>query len=290
MLTIIPSETPVPRLHQYILASVAPRPIAFASTVDKDGNPNLAPFSFFNAVGSNPPILIFSPARSGRDNTTKNTLDNITETKEVVINIVNHSIVEQMSLASSPFPKGVNEFVKSGLTPVASEKVKPFRVKESHVQFECKVLDIIYTGTEGAAGNIVICEILLMHIADAVLDADKKIDAYKMDYVARMGGDLYCRVIPESIFVLPQPKDKCGIGVDALPEAIRRSKVLTGNDLGKLGNFQHMPTKEESESVIRVVPKNISPENLHHLAKSKLDQKDAWEAFKILMLKEYGLI
>jgi len=282
MLKIIPSETPLAKMHQYILGAVAPRPIAFASTMDKNRNANLAPFSFFNAVGSNPPVVIFSPARSGRDNTTKHTLDNIEETKEVVINIVNYNMVQQMSLASSHYPKGVNEFIKSGLTAVESEIVKPFRVKESYIQFECKVLNIIYTGDKGGAGNIIVCEILLLHIDEKVLAENERIDPYKMDHVARMGGDYYTRVIPESIFILPQPKIEIGIGVDALPSSIRNSKILTGNNLGQLGNFQHFPTDEEILSVRNSIS-NLSEEEIHILAKNKLESGEAWEGFKILM-------
>ncbi|MBC8047111.1 MAG: flavin reductase family protein [Fimbriimonadaceae bacterium] len=284
MLKIIPSETPLPKMHQYILGAVSPRPIAFASTMDKNGNPNLAPFSFFNAFGSNPPVVIFSPARSGRDNTTKHTLDNIEDTKEVVINIVNYNMVQQMSLTSSPYTKGVNEFIKSGLTPIESELVKPFRVKESFVQFECKLLDIVYTGDKGGAGNIIICEIILMHIDEKILDENGKIDPYKMDHVARMGGDYYTKVIPESIFILPQPKTECGIGVDVLPASIRNSKILTGNNLGQLGSFLAFPTKEEIDSIKDKII-NLSEEQIHLLAKNKLDNGEALEGFKMLMHK-----
>lgn len=282
MLKIIPSETPIPKLHQYMLGAISPRPIAFASTIDKDGNPNLSPFSFFNAVGSNPPVIIFSPARSGRDNTTKNTLDNIEETKEVVINIVHYDIVQQMSLASAPYAKGVNEFVKSGLTPLASEIVKPYRVKESHIQFECKVSDIIYTGKQGSAGNIVICEIVLMHINESVLDDKGVIDPVKMDHVARMGGDYYCRVIPESIFRLPQPKAETGIGVDVLPHQVRNSKILSGNDLGQLGSLLQFPDTTEIENA-KVSLQHLSEDDLHFLAKDKLASDLSAEALALLM-------
>jgi len=285
MISINPKETPLPKLHQYMLGSMAPRPIAFASTLDKEGRPNLAPFSFFNAFGSNPPVVAFSPARSGRDNTTKNTLDNIEETKEVVINIVHYAMVHQMSLASCPYPKGVNEFLKSGLTPIASEIVKPFRVKESNVQLECKVLDIVKTGSTGGAGNMIICEILLIHINESILNEDGRMDPYKMDLVARMGGDYYCRVIPESIFVLPQPKTEIGIGVDVLPEHIRHSTILTGNNLGQLGIFQHFPTDEELAETRKQYPVMPTTE-LHQLAKSKLDNGEAWEAFKMLLMND----
>ena len=290
MLRIVPSETPMPKMHQYMLGSISPRPIAFASTLDIDGNPNLAPFSFFNAVGSNPPTIIFSPARSGRDNTTKNTLDNIEATGEVVINVVNYAIVQQMSIASAPYAKGVNEFIKSGLTPIASEIVKPFRVKESIVQMECKVRDIYYTGQTGGAGNIIICEIVLMHINEDILDENGRMDPQKMDLVARMGGDYYCRVIPESLFVLPQPKDTSGIGVDALPFSIRNSKILTGNNLGQLANLLKLPERLEVEKIKDVISTQITEEEIHQLAKNKLELNDPAEAIKLLMLKEYGII
>lgn len=279
---INPAEMPIPKLHQYILGSVSPRPISFASTLDMDGNPNLAPFSFFTAVGSNPPMVIFSPARSGRDNTTKHTLDNVEATGEVVINIVNFPIVEQMSLASSPYPKGVNEFIKSGLTPIPSDIVKPFRVKESIVSMECKVRDVIHTGDKGGAGNIVMCEIVLMHIDDSVLDADGRMDPYKMDLVARMGGEYYARIIPESIFVLPQPKNEVGIGVDALPAFARNSHQLSGNDLGKLGSQQTAPTDEELAQAMNSLNPGLSPEEICALAASLIRSSKVREALALL--------
>ena len=279
---INPAEMPIPKLHQYILGSVSPRPISFASTVDAEGNPNLAPFSFFTAVGSNPPMVIFSPARSGRDNTTKHTLDNVEATKEVVINIVNFPIVEQMSLASSPYPKGVNEFIKAGLTPVASEKVKPFRVKESIVSMECIVRDVIHTGDKGGSGNIVLCEIVLMHIDDAILDADGKMDPYKMDLVARMGGEYYARIIPSSIFVLPQPKTEVGIGVDALPAFARDSHQLSGNDLGKLGSQQALPTEAELIAAQQQLTSDASSESICALAASLIREGNVRMALAVL--------
>lgn len=279
---INPAEMPIPKLHQYILGSVSPRPISFASTVDAEGNPNLAPFSFFTAVGSNPPMVIFSPARSGRDNTTKHTLDNVEATKEVVINIVNFPIVEQMSLASSPYPKGVNEFIKAGLTPVASEIVKPFRVKESIVSMECIVRDVIHTGDKGGAGNIVLCEIVLMHIDDAILDADGKMDPYKMDLVARMGGEYYARIIPSSIFVLPQPKTEVGIGVDALPAFARDSHQLSGNDLGKLGSQQKLPTEAELIAAQQQLTSDASSESICALAASLIREGNVRMALAVL--------
>lgn len=280
---INPAEMPIPKLHQYILGSVSPRPISFASTLDADGNPNLAPFSFFTAVGSNPPMVIFSPARSGRDNTTKHTLDNVEATREVVINIVNFPIVEQMSLASSPYPKGVNEFIKSGLTPIPSEKVKPFRVKESIVSMECIVRDVIHTGDKGGAGNIVLCEIVLIHIDDNILDSDGRMDPYKMDLVARMGGEYYARIIPESIFVLPQPKTEVGIGVDALPAFARNSHQLSGNDLGKLGSQQTLPDATAMETARTLITGISDPEAICARAAEMIKMQQVREALAMLL-------
>ncbi|HNI53883.1 MAG TPA: flavin reductase family protein [Chitinophagales bacterium] len=280
---IDPSELTIPKLHQYILGSVSPRPISFASTVDLEGRPNLAPFSFFTAVGSNPPMVVFSPARSGRDNTTKHTLDNVEATKEVVINIVNYPIVHQMSLASSPYPKGVNEFIKSGLTPIPSEKVKPFRVKESIVSMECIVRNVIHTGDKGGAGNIVMCEIVLMHIDDNILDADGRMDPFKMDLVARMGGEYYARIIPESIFVLPQPKTEVGIGIDSLPEFARNSHVLSGNDLGKLGTLQELPNEEALASAKTYLQAGMTGEDACVVAKQLISEGKTTEALALLV-------
>lgn len=241
MVTVNPKEIPFAKMHSYLLGAVTPRPIAFASTVDKEGNVNLSPFSFFNCFGANPPILIFSPARRGRDNTTKHSYENVREVPEVVINIVNYSMVQQASLASTEYPKGVNEFVKAGFTQVPSSMVKPPRVGEAPIAMECKVLQIIQTGDQGAAGNLVICEIVLMHINENVLDAEGKIDPWKLDAVARLGSDYYCRVQGDMIFKVPKPLEKIGIGIDQLPESIRNSKVLTGNDLGMLANVEKIP-------------------------------------------------
>ena len=209
MLTLNPSELPVQKLHQYLLGAVGPRPIAFASTIDADGNPNLAPFSFFNVFSANPPILIFSPARSGRSNTTKDTYNNVKLVPEVVINVVNYQIVHQMSLASSPYPSGVNEFVKSGFTALKSETVQPMRVAESPVQFECKVNQVVELGTEGGAGNLIICEVTRIHINEDVLDENGMIDQHKIDLVARMGGDWYCRADKQAMFEIKKPVTSC---------------------------------------------------------------------------------
>lgn len=289
MLTIDPKEIPVPKLHHYLLGAVGPRPIAFASTIDKDGNKNLAPFSFFNVFSANPPIMVFSPARSGRTNTTKNTFDNVKEIPEVVINIVNYSIVEQMSLASSPFEAEVDEFVKSGLTPIASETVRPFRVKESPVQFECKVNEIIELGKEGGAGNLIICEVTKIHINEDVLDENGVIDQHKIDLVSRMGGNWYCRANSDSMFEIKKPIMTIGIGYDSIPEDIRNSEILSGNDLGKLGGIEQLPdeTDVNDHKLIELADLFVDLEDdqkkleleLHKLAKQELKEdklKEAW--------------
>src|ERR1051325_2989129 len=241
MLTIDPKQVKTSELHSYLLGAVAPRPIAFASTIDKNGNPNLSPFSFFNVFSAKPPIAVFSPARSGRTGATKNTFDNVKEVPEVVINVVNYDLVQQASLSSTEYPKGVDEFIKAGLTPIASERIKPFRVKESPVQMECKVINIIELGQEGGAGNLVICEVLLMHVDEKILDANKNIDPDKIDLVARMGGNYYCRASGNAVFEVAKPLLTRGIGVDQLPAAIRNSKILSGNNLGQLGNVEKLP-------------------------------------------------
>lgn len=244
MLSIDPKEIPVGKLHGYLLGAVAPRPICFASTIDAAGNVNLSPYSFFNVFSANPPIMIFSPARRVRDNTTKHTLENVLETKEVVINIVSHAMVQQMSLSSTEYDKGVNEFIKAGFTQIASSFVKPPRVKEAPVQFECKVNEVIGLGSEGGAGNLVICEVVKLHLDEAILDEDGTIDPIKIDTVARMGGNWYSRA-KEGVFEVEKPLRTLGIGVDRLPENIRLSKTLTGNDLGILANVEKLPEAQE---------------------------------------------
>ena len=244
MLSLDPKELPQPKLHQYLLGAIGPRPIAFASTLDADGRPNLAPYSFFNVFSSNPPILIFSPARRGRDNTTKHTLENALVTKECVINIVNYAMVEQMSLASTEYPEGVSEFAKTGLTPIASEVVKPFRVKEAPVQFECKINDVVALGTQGGAGNLVICEVVRIHVSEDILDEDGRISPEKIDQVARMGGHFYTRA-NKGLFQLPQPMTQVGIGFDKMPEDVRISQVLTGNELAQLAGVESLPNETE---------------------------------------------
>jgi flavin reductase (DIM6/NTAB) family NADH-FMN oxidoreductase RutF len=245
MYKIIPGEIPHPKLHQYLLGSVAPRPIAFASTINGQGIPNLSPFSFFNAFGVNPATLIFSPSLRGRDGSTKNTLDNLKDVPEVVINVVTYEMVNQASLASTEYPAGIDEFVKAGLTKLPSEMIRPYRVKESPVQLECRVRDIIETGTGGGAANLVICDILIMHISNDILGEDGLIDQDKIRLVGRMGRNFYVRAFGESLFEVEKPLQKLGIGIDALPEHIRQSNILTGNELGQLGNVEKLPAEEE---------------------------------------------
>jgi flavin reductase (DIM6/NTAB) family NADH-FMN oxidoreductase RutF len=291
---IIPGEIKTAQLHAYLLGSVAPRPICFASTIDSNGVSNLSPFSFFNVFGSKPPILIFSPARKVRDNTIKHTLENVYDTKEVVINVVNYGIVQQANLTSCEYPKGTDEFVKAGFTPVKSDMVQPFRVKESPVQLECKVTQVIETGKEGGAANLIICEVLCMHIDDNVLDEMGRIDPHKIDLVARMGGDFYCRASGSAIFEVHKPNVALGVGVDALPVNIRNSSVLTGNNLGMLGNCTTIPVVAELTSddrttdILRTYTHDTSARNeaLHQYAKELLDAGNVDKAWQVLMAGE----
>ncbi|XLS28816.1 flavin reductase family protein [Flavobacteriaceae bacterium M23B6Z8] len=291
MLSIEPKEIPTAKLHQYLLGAVAPRPIAFASTIDPDGNPNLSPYSFFNVFSSNPPVMIFSPNRRVRNNTTKHTYENAKRTKEVVINVVNYAIVQQMSLSSTEYPEGVNEFEKAGLTMLASDIVKPFRVAESPVQFECKVREIIELGNEGGAGNLILCEILKMHIDEKVLDAEGGIDQFKIDLVSRMGGSWYGRS-NEGMFEVPKPLSTLGVGVDALPEKIRLSNVLTGNDLGMLGNVEKVPSEKEVEEFVagsletRTVLSSGDENKIHVWAKELINRNEVLSAWKVLLAKQ----
>ncbi len=236
-----PSSLSVGEVHGLLVGAIGPRPVALASTIDALGRPNLSPFSFFNCFGANPPLLIFSPARRGRDNTTKHSYHNVKAVPEVVINVVTHAMVQQVSVASGEYPEGVNEFERSGLTAVPSTKVKPFRVKESPVQFECVVKQVIETGTGGGAGNLVLCEVVMIHVNEEVLDLNGKIDQRRIDLVGRMGGHFYVRAHGDALFELAQPNTNIGVGVDALPLEARRSTVLTGNDLGKLGAALRVP-------------------------------------------------
>lgn len=290
MISFEPKDLLVGRLHGYLLGAVTPRPIAFASTIDKEGNVNLSPFSFFNVFSANPPILIFSPARRGRDNTTKHTYENVLEVKEVVINIVNYDMVQQMSLSSTEYPKGTNEFIKSGLTAVPSEKVKPPRVAESPVQFECKVNEVIQLGKEGGAGNLVICEVLKIHIDESILDENQIIDQHKIDTVARMGGNWYSRS-NMGMFEVPKPLSTLGIGVNKIPNEIKSSTVLTGNDLGMLGNIEQIPSDEEIKEFVsknikvRTVLSSSDTIEIHKLAQNYLQQGDILSGWKVLLAK-----
>lgn len=289
MLSIDPKEITTAKLHSYLLNAVAPRPIAFASTIDKNGAPNLSPFSFFNVFSANPPILIFSPARRVRNNTTKHTLENVIETMEVVINVVSYDIVHQMSLSSTEYPKSDNEFLKSGLTMLDSEMVKPYRVKESPVQFECKVNEVIALGDEGGAGNLIICEVLKMHISQTILDDNNDIDQIKLDLVSRAGGSFYSRA-KSGFFEIPKPLASLGIGVDALPEAIRNSSILSGNDIGMLANVEALPTKEAVDDFVNIIRdkfsnlEQIDIKEKHKLAKSYLALGEVSNAWKVLLL------
>ncbi|PWH83631.1 flavin reductase [Algibacter marinivivus] len=288
MLSIDPKSLPTSKLHGYLLSAVAPRPIAFASTVDVDGNPNLSPFSFFNVFSANPPIMIFSPARRVRNNTTKHTLENAEATKEVVINVVNYDMVHQMSLSSSEYPKDVNEFEKAGLTMLKSDVVKPFRVGEAPVQFECKVNDIIKLGTEGGAGNLIICEVVKLHIDEDVLDENEAIDQKKIDLVARAGGSYYSRA-KDGFFEIPKPLSTLGIGVDSFPDHVKNSMILTGNNLGVLGNIEELPSTESVNAFVEEVGerypniKTATHREKHKLAQNYLSFGDVESAWKILL-------
>ena len=288
MASLDPKSLSTSKLHGYLLSAVAPRPIAFASTLDADGNPNLSPFSFFNVFSANPPILIFSPARRVRDNTTKHTLENAELTKEVVINVVNYDMVHQMSLSSTEYPEGVNEFEKAGLTMLKSDVVRPFRVAEAPVQFECKVNDIIKLGTEGGAGNLIICEVVKLHIDDAVLDENEAIDQKKLDLVARAGGSFYSRA-KDGFFEIPKPIATLGIGVDSFPDHVKNSMILTGNDLGMLGNIETLPAENKVNAFVKEAGerypniKTATHREKHKLAHDYLSFGDVESAWKILL-------
>jgi len=291
MLTIDPKEVTTAKLQGYLQSAIGPRPIAFASTLDKKGKPNLSPFSFFNIFSANPPILVFSPARRVRDNSIKHTLLNCEETGQVVINVVNFDIVQQVSLSSTEYPEGVNEFLKSGLTAIPSEVVKPYRVAESPVQFECKVIDIIALGKEGGAGNMIVCEVLKMHISEKILDSNGVIDPMKIDLVARLGGNWYSRA-NKGLFEVEKPLTTLGIGVDFIPDFVKESPVFNGNDLGKLGNVESLPTIEE---IAIFVKQNFEVKGVlsaddelkkHQLAKEYLDKNEVLTAWKVLLAKK----
>jgi len=285
--TIDPKEIPQPELHSILLTAVAPRPICFASTIDKVGNVNLSPFSYFNVFSSNPPVLVFSPARSGRDNSLKHSHENIIEVPEVVINIVNYAMVEQMSLSSTAYEKGVNEFIKAGFTQIKSETVKPPRVAEAPVSFECSVTEIIELATTPGAGNLILCKVKKIHI-NGVYFTDNKLDTTKLDLIGRMGGSWYTRSNGAALFEIPKPTRTKGIGVDALPKGIRESKILTGNNLGRLGNIEQLPSSDEIEKIseIAAISSNKSHEELQLFAKEILEVGDVNKALAILMYAE----
>lgn len=293
MLSINPKDLPIPQLHGYLLGAIGPRPIAFASTVDENGKANLAPFSFFNVFSANPPILIFSPARSGRTNTTKDTFNNVKKVREVVINVVTYDIVQQMSLTSSPYQPNIDEFEKAGFNKLPSETIKPYRVAESPVQFECVVNEIVELGQEGGAGNLVICEVKKIHIDEAVLDENGKIDQHKIDLVSRMGGNWYCRADKNSMFEIAKPITTIGIGFDHIPDDIKNSKILTKNDLGQLGSIEKLPNEtdvnehkllELSDLFVSLEDEQVKLEiELHKLAQQQLRENKVEEAWKTLL-------
>ncbi len=296
MITIPTADLTAAELQHYLQYVIAPRPICFASTIDDEGNVNLSPFSFFNMFSTDPPLVIFSPARRVRNNTTKHTLDNVLVVKECVINIVNYAMVQQTSLASTEYAKGVNEFEKAGFTMLPSQLVKPPRVAEAPVQLECIVQQVIPLGENPGSGNLVLAVVKLIHIHEAVLDENGKIDQRKLDLVARLGGDWYCRVTPETLFEVVKPLKTLGIGIDALPASIRNSYVLNGNDLGKLGNVTALPDEvaidevRQNAEVKEVLDATIGDANnrqreLHELAKQFLEQGEVVEALKILLLE-----
>lgn len=292
MKKIDPNQVSTSELHQFILGPVSPRPICFASTVDENGVPNLAPYSFFNAFSSNPPILIFSSNRRVRDNTTKDTLHNVKATGEVVVNIVNYDMVRQAALASIEYPSDVSEFEKSGLTPVPSEMVMPFRVKESKVQYECKVKEVIPLGDQGGAGHLIICEIMLIHIAEEVFDDKGKIDPRKLGNVGRLGRTYYVKTNEENIFSIYQPAANIGIGFDQLPEHIMQSDVLTANDIAHLAALESIPDKHDIEA--RMEDQDVkdilesgqdTAEALEQYAKRLIENREYQAAFEVLMIR-----
>ncbi|WP_421801078.1 flavin reductase family protein [Flagellimonas sp.] len=284
--TVDPTTIPQPELYSILSTAVAPRPICFASTIDAEGNVNLSPYSFFNVFSSNPPVMVFSPTRSGRDNSLKHTHQNVVEVPEVVINVVNHAMAEQMSLSSTAYDKDVNEFVKAGFTQVPSVKVKPPRVGEAPVSFECRVLEVVELGQIPGAGNLIIAQVDMIHINDDYL-TDNVLDTEKLDLVGRMGGNWYIRAIKESLFEIPKPIRTHGIGVDALPKGIRESDVLTGNNLGRLGNLESVPSTVDIKTIItKEGVENASKTELHTLAKQLLEDGDTIKAMAYLLFAE----
>ncbi len=293
MLTIDPSKTSTRDLHQYLLGAVAPRPIAFASTIDEQGRPNIAPYSFFNCFSSNPPILVFSSNRRVVDNQTKDTLANIQATKEVVINVVNYNIVRQMTIASISFPSDIDEFKKSGLSPIASDVVKPFRIKESPVQMECTVREIITLGDQGGAGHLILCDVVKMHIDENILDENNRINPHKIDLMGRMGRAYYVRASGEAIHTIVQPVMQLSIGYDALPTSFKESTILSANNLGQLSGMQALPDRESLDilkkemGIQKILDASNPIKQLHQKAKDLLDKEDNREyAAKLLLIAD----
>lgn len=297
MITINVADLKTSELQNYLQYAIAPRPICFVSTIDKEGNVNLSPFSFFNMFSTNPPVCIFSPARRVRDNTTKHSLENVLGVPECVINVVNYNMVQQTSLASVEYPKGTNEFIKAGFTQLPSNLVKPPRVAESPVQMECIVREVISLGENAGAGNLVLAEIKLIHINEEILDEEGKIDQAKIDLVARLGGDWYCRVTENNLFKVEKPVRTLGIGVDLIPSSIRNSDILTGNNLGQLGNVEALPSDEEIEqfqfdSELRQIlnatigDSRTRERELHQYAKILLEKGNVMDAWKVLLSNE----
>lgn len=297
MKSYIPGEVPVMEMMTLLQGAIAPRPIALVSTIDLDGNPNLSPFSFFNIFGINPPILVFSPSRRGRDNTTKHTYENVKIIPEVVINLVNYEMVHQINLASAEFEKGVNEFIKAGFTQIKSDLVKPFRVKESPVQIECIVRQVIETGNEGGAGNLVICEGKKVHVSESILNSKGSIDQNKAGWIGRMGENFYCHAVGNSLFEVPKPLNRASIGIDSLPEEIRNSHVFTGNDLGLMGNLIEFPDaqtiieNQKDESflfILKTEKDDVSrKEKLHLYAKELLKKGEIAKAISICIKSNF---
>jgi flavin reductase (DIM6/NTAB) family NADH-FMN oxidoreductase RutF len=290
MILTLKDLKPIDR-HDYLQHAIAPRPICFASTIDKNGKVNLSPFSFFNLFSYTPPIVVFSPVRRVRDNTTKHTLENILEIPEVVVNIVDYDMVQQTSLASCEYPKGTNEFLKAGFTEEAATLVKPPMVKESKIKMECKVIEVKPLGDNGGAGNLVIAEVLIMHIDESILDENKKIDQRKIHHVARLGGDWYCKVDGSNLFIVEKPNRHLGIGVDALPASVRNSTILTGNNLAQLANLTEQPVIDpafDDDHLKQIVQYySVDPvemeKELHSYAKKLLDEGKVNEAWQVLL-------
>ncbi|WP_394750958.1 flavin reductase family protein [Spongiimicrobium salis] len=289
--TIDPQQLSTPVLHRLLLSAVAPRPIALASTIDAQGTINLSPFSFFNVFSANPPILIFSPSRRGRDNTVKHTYENVKAVPEVVINIVNYPMVEQMSLSSTEYDRGINEFTKAGFKAIPSETIRPPRVAESPIAFECAVDSVMELGKEGGAGNLVISRVQRIHIQEEYLNENAELDTTKLDLVARMGGNWYCRANETALFEIPKPLQNKGIGVDQLPKHVLESNVLTGNHLGRLGNTEQLPdpktltrlkASQEIQSILDIKDRALQIRQLHQYALKVLEDKDVDKALGIL--------